>query len=60
MRRKKQRDTLFKGKDKMELKHIWMALRDPLVYLTGLSLFSSSLPLLGFGTFLPALIKGFG
>ena len=60
MRRKKQRDALFKGQDKLEARHFWMALRDPLVYLTAASLFSSSLPLLGFGTFLPAIILGFG
>lgn len=60
MRLKKQRDSLFKGQDKLERKHIWMALKDPLVYITGFSLFASSLPLLGFGTFLPAIILGFG
>lgn len=60
MRRKKERDALFKGQDKLESKHIWMALKDPLVYLTGFTLFASSLPLLGFGTFLPTIILGFG
>lgn len=60
MRQKKQRDALFKGQDQLEKKHIWMALKDPLVYITGLSLFASSLPLLGFGTFLPTIILGLG
>lgn len=60
MRLKKRRDALFKGEDNMKPKHVWMALKDPLVYLTAISLFSSSLPLLGFGTFLPAIIHGFG
>ena len=60
MRKKKQRDALFKGQDKLQPKHIWMALKDPLVYITGLSLFASSLPLLGFFTFLPTIILGFG
>ncbi|KAF7560977.1 hypothetical protein G7046_g3181 [Stylonectria norvegica] len=60
MRMKKQRDALFKGQDKLESKHIWAALKDPLVYITGFSLFASSLPLLGFGTFLPTIILGFG
>jgi MFS family permease len=60
MRAKKERDALFKGQSKLEPKHVWAALKDPLVYLTGLSLFASSLPLLGFGTFLPAIILGFG
>ncbi|CAM1508102.1 Fc.00g049500.m01.CDS01 [Cosmosporella sp. VM-42] len=60
MLKKKQRDALFKGQENLEKKHIWMALKDPLVYLTGFSLFASSLPLLGFGTFLPTIILGFG
>lgn len=60
MRLRKERDFLFRGQDKLELKHVWMALRDPLVYLTAIALFSSSLPLLGFGTFLPAIILGLG
>uniref|UniRef100_A0A8H7K3H3 Major facilitator superfamily (MFS) profile domain-containing protein n=1 Tax=Bionectria ochroleuca TaxID=29856 RepID=A0A8H7K3H3_BIOOC len=60
MRAKKERDAAFKGEAKLELKHVRAALKDPLVYLTGFSLFASSLPLLGFGTFLPAIILGFG
>lgn len=60
MRAKKERDALFKGQSKLEPRHVWAALKDPLVYLTGFSLFASSLPLLGFGTFLPAIILGFG
>lgn len=60
MRLKKKRDALFKGEDQMKRRHVWMALKDPLVYLTAITLFSSSLPLLGFGTFLPAIINGFG
>lgn len=60
MRLKKDRDFLFKGQDKLETKHVWRALRDPLVYLTAIALFSSSLPLLSFGTFLPAIILGLG
>ncbi|KAF4991688.1 hypothetical protein FGRMN_7661 [Fusarium graminum] len=60
MRAKKERDAAFKGKSKLKLKHVRAALKDPLVYLTGFSLFASSLPLLGFGTFLPTIILGFG
>jgi hypothetical protein len=60
MRLKKEREFLFKGQDKLEAKHVWKALRDPLVYLTAIALFSSSLPLLSFGTFLPAIILGLG
>ncbi|OJD19826.1 hypothetical protein AJ78_00185 [Emergomyces pasteurianus Ep9510] len=57
---KKQRDISFKGKDSFEWKYVTSALLDPLVYLAPFSLFSSSLPLLGFGVFLPTIIAGFG
>ena len=60
MVRKKARDTLYKGEDTFKPKHVWAAVTDPLVYLVAFSLFSSSLPLLGFGTFLPTIIKGLG
>lgn len=60
MIRKKQRDALYKGEDHFQTKHVWAAATDPLVYLVAFSLFSSSLPLLGFGTFLPTIIKGLG
>ncbi|KAK5055421.1 hypothetical protein LTR84_013171 [Exophiala bonariae] len=57
---KKQRDLLYKGEDEFKPKHAWAAATDPLVYLVAFSLFSSSLPLLGFGTFLPTIIRGLG
>lgn len=57
---KKQRDALYKGEDGFKPKHVWAAVTDPLVYLVAFSLFASSLPLLGFGTFLPTIIKGLG
>jgi MFS family permease len=57
---KKQRDLLYKGEDEFKAKHAWAAATDPLVYLVAFSLFSSSLPLLGFGTFLPTIIRGLG
>ncbi|KAK5034538.1 hypothetical protein LTS07_003459 [Exophiala sideris] len=60
MIQKKQRDGLYKGEDTFKSKHVWAAVTDPLVYLVAFSLFSSSLPLLGFGTFLPTIIKGLG
>lgn len=60
MRQKKQLDSVFKGEDRLKREHIWLALKDPLVYITGLTLFASSLPLLGFGTFLPTIILGLG
>lgn len=57
---KKQRDLLYKGEDEFKPRHAWAAATDPLVYLVAFSLFSSSLPLLGFSTFLPTIIKGLG
>ncbi|KEF52808.1 uncharacterized protein A1O9_11225 [Exophiala aquamarina CBS 119918] len=57
---KKQRDLLYKGEDEFKPKYAWAAATDPLVYLVAFSLFSSSLPLLGFGTFLPTIIRGLG
>lgn len=60
MQQKKQRDVLYKGEDEFKTKYIWAAVTDPLVYLVAFSLFSSSLPLLGFGTFLPTIIRGLG
>lgn len=57
---KKQRDVLYKGEDTFKTRYIWSAVTDLLVYLVAFSLFASSLPLLGFGTFLPTIIRGFG
>lgn len=60
MVQKKQRDAAFKGDDHFKWKYLVAVASDPLVYLAAFSLFSSSLPLLGFGTFLPTIISGFG
>lgn len=60
MVRKKAQDALYKGGDEFTFKHVQAAVTDPLVYLAAFSLFSSSLPLLSFGTFLPTIIKGLG
>ncbi|RVX67765.1 hypothetical protein B0A52_07888 [Exophiala mesophila] len=57
---KKQRDVLYKGEDTFKTRYVWSAVTDLLVYLVAFSLFASSLPLLGFGTFLPTIIRGFG
>ncbi|KIY02621.1 uncharacterized protein Z520_01086 [Fonsecaea multimorphosa CBS 102226] len=60
MVQKKTRDALYKGGDDLSFKHVLSAVTDPLVYLAAFSLFSSSLPLLSFGTFLPTIIRGLG
>jgi MFS family permease len=60
MRLRRERDFLFKGSDEFKWTHVWSAVKDPLVYLTAFSLFASSLPLFGFGVFLPTIILGLG
>lgn len=60
MKARKEREALFKGEDQFKWRYVGLALKDPLVYLTGLTLFASTLPVLGFGTFLPTIILGFG
>lgn len=60
MRLKRIRDAAYKGESTFEWQHIKLALAEPLVYLTAFALFSSSIPLLGFGTFLPTIVRGMG
>ncbi|RFU74610.1 high-affinity nicotinic acid transporter [Trichoderma arundinaceum] len=60
MRVRKEREALFKGQDEFKWRYVGLALKDPLVYLTGFTLFASTLPVLAFGTFLPTIILGFG
>ena len=61
MRARKQRHLAYKGSsDEFSWKYAKMALTDPFIYVAGLCLFCASIPLFGFGTFLPTLIKGMG
>ena len=60
MRLKRIRDVAYKGESKFEWQHVKLALTEPLLYLAALALFSSSIPLLGFGTFLPTIVRGMG
>lgn len=61
MRARKERDHLFKGSgDDFSWSHVKMALSDPLIYIASVTLFANSICLLGFGTFLPTIIKGLG
>ncbi|KFZ19006.1 hypothetical protein V502_03888 [Pseudogymnoascus sp. VKM F-4520 (FW-2644)] len=60
MRARKQRDFMYKGSDTFSWSYVTMAVADPLVYLAGITLFANSICLLGFGTFLPTIIKGLG
>lgn len=60
MRARKQRDVVFKGDDKFSWEYAKMAFMDPFIYISAVLLFCSSIPLFGFGTFLPTIIKGLG
>ncbi|OKL59695.1 hypothetical protein UA08_05287 [Talaromyces atroroseus] len=60
MRARKERDVIYKGRDKFESKWIKEALKDPFIYLAAICFFSSSIAIFGFGTFLPTIISGLG
>jgi MFS family permease len=60
MRSRLARDAAYKGEEKFSWSFVRTALSDPLIYIAGLALFCSSIPLFGFGTFLPTLIVGLG
>lgn len=60
MRRRKQRDAVYKGDDTFNWKWVRLALTDPFVYVASLAFFTSSVAIFGYGTFLPTLIRGFG
>ncbi|OBT70771.1 hypothetical protein VF21_10192 [Pseudogymnoascus sp. 05NY08] len=55
-----KRDATYKGEEKFSWKYVRMAVSDPLIYIAGVALFCSSIPLFGFGTFLPTIIVGLG
>jgi len=60
MKARKLRDIAHRGDDKDAMKYTKMALTDINVYLAAITLFCCSIPLFGFGTFLPSIIKGLG
>lgn len=60
MRLKRLRDFMHRGDDKFDSKWIKIALTDPFVYLLGISFFTSSVAINGFGVFLPTIIAGLG
>lgn len=60
MQARKLRDSKYKGSDTFDWKYARMAFSDPFVYATSVLLFASSIPLFGFGTFLPTILKGLG
>ncbi|GME24137.1 hypothetical protein AJ79_05737 [Neofusicoccum parvum] len=60
MEARKYRDIVYKGDDRFQWAYMWMALKDPFIYIAGFGLFCASIPLFGFATFLPTIIKGLG
>jgi MFS family permease len=60
MKARRVRDIAHRGDDKDAMKYTKMALSDINVYLAAITLFCCSIPLFGFGTFLPSIIKGLG
>lgn len=60
MKARKARDIVYKGDDTFSWAYVRMALSDPFIYLAASLLFCSSIPLFGFGTFLPTIIEGLG
>lgn len=60
MRARKARNSLYIGSDEFDWKYVKQACTDPFVYASAILLFCSSIPLFGFGTFLPTIIKGLG
>jgi MFS family permease len=60
MKDRRVRDVAYTGSDEFSWDYVWMAMTDPLVWVAGVSLFCAGIPLFGFGTFLPTIIKGLG
>ena len=57
---RRERDAVFRGKDKFDSKWIKISLKDPYLYVCGLAFFTSSVAITGFGVFLPTIIAGLG
>ncbi|RDL30983.1 Uncharacterized protein BP5553_09772 [Venustampulla echinocandica] len=60
MKARMQRDAIYSGEEKFSWVYVKMAMSDPLIYLGGIALFASGIPLFGFGTFLPTIVVGLG
>ncbi|KAF2168368.1 hypothetical protein M409DRAFT_53058 [Zasmidium cellare ATCC 36951] len=60
MQARKAREALYKGTDEFSWKFVKQAVTDPFIYASAALLFCSSIPLFGFGTFLPTIIQGLG
>lgn len=60
MQLRRLRDVAYQGEKQVNWNDVKLALTEPLVYLAAFGLFSSSIALLGFGTFLPTIVRGMG
>lgn len=60
LRHRKAVSDAMHGHEGLTWSYIHMAFTDPIVYVAGICLFCAGLPLFGFGTFLPTIIKGLG
>lgn len=56
-----KRDVAYAGEDHgFSWSYVWMALSDPVVLISAISIFCAGIPLFGFGIFLPTIIRGMG
>ena len=60
MEDRRRRDVAYKGDAGLSWADARSAFTDPMVIAAGLSLFCAGVPLFGYGTFLPTIIRGFG
>lgn len=60
MKDRRARDIAYTGSDEFSWSYVWMAVTDTMVWAAALSLFCAGVPLFGFGTFLPTIIRGLG
>lgn len=60
MRARSERDAVYKGTEEFSWKFAKMAFTDPFTYIGAIGLFCAAIPLFGFGTFLPTIIRGLG
>ena len=61
MRARAKRDAAYKGEDqKFQWQYFKMGFMDPFVWVSGITLFSHSVALLGFSIFLPTIIRAMG
>lgn len=60
MKLRRTRDIEYTGSDEFSWSYVWMAVTDKMIWAAAISLFCAGIPIFGFGTFLPTIIKGLG